>query len=118
MARILLVDDEDDMLDVWSLFLRHSGHEVLKASDGAEALEIALSFTPDLVVLDLMMPMASGDMVLGIIRSTPSLVDTKVLVVSAHPKGAKLASDFGADGFLAKPVHLGQFQSEIKRLLN
>ncbi|MCB9436806.1 MAG: response regulator [Anaerolineales bacterium] len=117
MAKILLVDDENEMLDVWNLFLRHSGHEVLKAHDGAEALEIAQTFLPDLIILDLMMPMASGDMVLGIIRSTPSLANTKVLVVSAHPKGAKLAVDLGADGYLAKPVHLDQFKTEVNRLV-
>jgi CheY-like chemotaxis protein len=117
MAKILLVDDEPDMLDVWMLFLRHSGHDVMKATDGLEALDIAHTFFPDLIILDLMMPTASGDMVLGIVRSTPTLVDTKVLVVSAHPNGAQLADDLGADGFLAKPVHLDQFQGEVKRML-
>lgn len=118
MAKILLVDDEPDMLDVWTLFLRHSGHDVMRASNGVEALDIAQDFIPDLVILDLMMPTASGDMVLGIIRSTPSLEGTRVMVVSAHPKGSQLAEDFGADAFLAKPVHLDQFQTEVNRLLN
>ncbi|NDJ86041.1 MAG: response regulator [Chloroflexi bacterium] len=118
MAKILLVDDEPDMLEVWMLFLRHSGHEVMKAEDGAEALDIAHEFLPDLIVLDLMMPTASGDMVLGIVRSTPSLADTRVLVVSAHPKGAQLAENLNADAFLAKPVHLDQFQAEVSRLLS
>jgi two-component system, OmpR family, alkaline phosphatase synthesis response regulator PhoP len=117
MAKILLVDDEPDMLDVWTLFLRHSGHDVMKATNGVEALDIAQEFIPDLIILDLMMPAASGDMVLGIIRSTPSLNETRVMVVSAHPKGAQLAEDFGADGYLAKPVHLEQFQAEVTRLL-
>lgn len=117
MAKILLVDDEPDMLDVWMLFLRHSGHEVIRAADGAEALDLVQSFQPDLIILDLMMPTASGDMVLGIIRSTPSLTNTRVLVISAHPKGAKIAEDFGADGYLAKPIHLDQFQEAVNRLL-
>ncbi len=118
MAKILLVDDEADMLDVWTLFLRHSGHDVMKATNGVEALDIAQEFLPDLVILDLMMPAASGEMVLGIMRSTPSLKHTRVVVISAHPKGAQLAENFGADGFLAKPVHLEQFQTEVARFLD
>lgn len=117
MAKILMVDDEADMLDVWSLYLRDFGHDVMKAINGIEALDIAQKTPPDLVILDLMMPNASGEMVLGIIRNTPSLQDTRVLVVSAHPKGAQLAESFDADGFLEKPVDAEQFQAEVSRLI-
>lgn len=117
MARILLVDDEPDMVQVWKLFLRRSGHEIEEAHDGLEALHVTKSFLPDLVILDLMMPMAAGDLVLGFIRSTEELSHTRVIVITAHPRGAQLAEDLEADGFLAKPVQMVQFQEEVERVL-
>ncbi len=106
------------MLDVWMLFLRHSGHDVMRAADGTEALELVQTFEPDLIILDLMMPMLSGDMMLGIVRSTPSMAETRILVVSAHPKGKELADELGADDYLSKPVHLDQFTEYVNRLLD
>jgi two-component system, OmpR family, alkaline phosphatase synthesis response regulator PhoP len=117
MARILLVDDEPDMVQVWKLFLRRSGHEIEEAHDGLEALHITKTFLPDLIILDLMMPMAAGDLVLGFIRSTLELATTKVVVISAHPRGEQLASELGADGFLGKPVQMERFQTEVNRVL-
>ena len=117
MARILLVDDEPDMVQVWKLFLRRSGHEIEEAHDGLEALHITKTFLPDLIILDLMMPMAAGDLVLGFIRSTTELNNTHVIVISAHPRGEQLAGDLGADGFLAKPVQMDRFQQEVDRVL-
>jgi two-component system, OmpR family, alkaline phosphatase synthesis response regulator PhoP len=117
MARILLVDDEPDMVQVWKLFLRRSGHEIEEAHDGLEALHITKTFLPDLIILDLMMPMAAGDLVLGFIRSTPELNGTRVIIISAHPRGEQLAADLGSDGFLAKPVQMERFQQEVNRVL-
>jgi CheY-like chemotaxis protein len=117
MARILLVDDEPDMVEVWKLFLRRAGHEFMQAHDGLQAIEMVQEYIPYLIILDLMMPNASGDTVLGLVRSTPSLTNTRVLVVSAHHEGPRLAEKMKADGFLAKPVHLDQFNKEVERLL-
>lgn len=117
MARILLVDDEPDMVQVWKLFLKRSGHEIEEAHDGLEALHVTKTFLPDLIILDLMMPMAAGDLVLGFIRSTEELSGTRVIVISAHPRGFQLAEDLGADGFLAKPVQMERFQQEVDRVL-
>lgn len=117
MARILLVDDEPDMVQVWKLFLRRAGHEIEEAHDGLEALHITKTFLPDLIILDLMMPMAAGDLVLGFIRSTEELRSTRVVVISAHPRGGQIAQDLEADGFLAKPVQMDAFQAEVDRVL-
>ncbi|MCQ3932010.1 MAG: response regulator [Chloroflexi bacterium] len=117
MARILLVDDEPDMVEVWKLFLRRTGHEFMQANDGLEAIDMVQQFLPDLIILDLMMPNASGDTVLGLVRSTPSLARTRVLVVSAHHEAARISQKYKADGFLPKPVHLEQFNREVERLV-
>lgn len=117
MARILLVDDEPDMVQVWKLFLKRDGHDIEEAHDGLEALHVTKTFLPDLIILDLMMPMAAGDLVLGFLRSTPELEHTRVVVVSAHPRGDHIAEDLEADGYLRKPVQMNDFVSEVNRVL-
>lgn len=117
MARILLVDDEPDMVQVWKLFLRRAGHDIGEANDGLEALHVTKTFIPDLIILDLMMPMAAGDLVLGFLRATDELKGTRVIVISAHPRGGQIAHDLEADGFLAKPVQMDAFQREVDRVL-
>ena len=117
MGKILLVDDEPDMLEVWMLFLRPSGHEVKKAYNGEEALTVAQTFLPDLMILDLMMPGVSGEEVLKRAKDIEVMKNVRIVVVSAHTKGEQLAQDLGADGFLAKPVHLDQFQATVKKFL-
>lgn len=117
MATILVVDDEPDMIEVWMLFLKRSGHEIVQAQDGLEALYLAQAHLPQLIILDLMMPTAGGDLVLGFIRSTDTLKNTQVLVISAHPRGEVLARDLEADGFLPKPVQLDDFQAAVDHLL-
>lgn len=117
MAKILVVDDEPDMIEVWMLFLKRSGHEIIQANDGLEALYLAQAHSPQLIILDLMMPTAGGDLVLGFIRSTDALKGTRVLVISAHPRGENLARSLEADGFLPKPVHLDDFKAAVEHLL-
>ena len=117
MARILIVEDDSDLQGMLALWLKRRGYEVYGAQNGVEALYQAVYYQPDLIILDLMMPLASGDAVLGFIRSTESLRNTPVLVVSAHPKAAELAAQLEADGFLTKPVELNVLLSRIEQLL-
>ena len=117
MARILIVEDDSELQDMLTLWLQRRGYEVYGAQNGVEALYQAVYYQPDLIVLDLMMPMASGDAVLGFIRSTDSLRQTPVLVVSAHPKAPELAAQLGADDYLTKPVELSVLLARIEQLL-
>lgn len=117
MARILLVEDDDSLRDLWEIYLKRLGHEVYHAVDGLEALYQVRYYEPDLVVLDLMMPMAAGDLVLGYVRSTQQVRNTPVLVVSAHHDVAALAQQYEADGYLKKPFGFGEFQKAIDALL-
>ncbi len=117
MARILIVEDDSELQDMLTLWLKRRGYEVYGAQNGVEALYQAVYYQPDLIILDLMMPLASGDAVLGFIRSTDSLRKTPVLVVSAHPKAAELAAQLEADDFLTKPVELSVLLSRIEQLL-
>jgi two-component system alkaline phosphatase synthesis response regulator PhoP len=118
MSRILIVEDEDEIRKIWELALQPLGHEIISAANGLEALYQARNFEPDLVVLDLMMPTASGDLVLGFIRSTDQLKKTLVLVVSAHQNVASLAEQYEADAYLAKPVQLADLRKMVIDLMD
>jgi len=117
MSNVLIVDDDNDLRNIWELYLRRMGHEVHHAMNGLEALYVAKVNLPDLVILDLMMPMASGDLVLGFFRSTDELKRIPVLVVSAHHNVESLARQYEADGYLKKPVTMQVFQEAINALI-
>jgi len=85
--------------------------------NGVEALYAVKHYHPDLIILDLMMPMASGDLVLGFIRSTDELKKIPVLVVSAHHDIESLAQQYEADGFLKKPASMEDFRMAVNMLL-
>src|SRR5688500_17607793 len=106
MGRVLVVDDDADLRLLWEMYLKRLGHEVYHAVDGLEALYQARYYEPDLIILDLMMPLASVDLVLGFVRSTSQLKRIPVLIVSAHHNVDKLAVQYDADGYLKKPVSL------------
>lgn len=117
MATILIVEDDQELQTLMQLVLKRLGHDVHSSLNGVDALYQTSHHKPDLVILDLMMPWASGDAVLGFIRSTDDLKKTRVLVVSAHPNGAELAHQLNADGFLAKPLDMETFTRTVARLL-
>lgn len=116
MANILIVEDQDDIRELFRSMLEHSGHTVEVAQHGLEGMQ-QLKKHPDLVLLDLSMPMVSGDAVLGFIRSTPEMAQTKVLVVSALPKARLIAEQLNADACLTKPVSFDQLITTINDLL-
>ena len=76
-ATILIVDDYPDALDVWDLYLRASGFEVLRAEDGTEALRTACEHVPDLVVMDLELPGLSGCQVASALRQRVAAQDAR-----------------------------------------
>ena len=114
MGTILIVDDDNELRELITLYLKPLKHEIHHAVNGVEALHQAQAHKPDLILLDLMMPMASGDLVLGFIRSTPLLQDTPVIVVSAHPKIADLADHYQADNYVRKPFTVGELRDVVK----
>ncbi len=116
MATILIVEDQEDMRKLYQAILEPMGHDVLIASQGVEGLH-GLKKHPDLVLLDLSMPTASGDVVLGFIRSTAELADVRVLVISAHPDAESIAEKLEADAFLQKPASVKEIMETVNRLL-
>ena len=117
MARILVVDDEPDILLLHRLNLEGAGHEVLLAADGMKALERIGADRPDCVVLDVMMPVLDGWGVLEALQQRPD--PPPVLVVSAKSAAADIehALSMGANGYLAKPFDAHTLLEEVSKLV-
>ena len=86
MAKILIVDDDPDCVELLSIHLLHRGHTVVGAKDGPDALERASWERPDLIVLDLRMPTVDGIRVIEILRGNALTVSTPIILMSAADK--------------------------------
>ena len=91
MSKILLVEDDFNLRDIYGARLMADKHEVVTAADGEEALAVAMREHPDLIILDVMMPKISGFDVLDILRSTPETKTTKVIMMTALGQDADRA---------------------------
>jgi len=104
--KILIVDDEADILEIISYNLELHGYQVITAKDGDQAIRMAKEENPDLIILDIMMPKKSGIEVCKILRSQPEFKNTLIVFLTAlndelsHVKGLEL----GADDFISKPI--------------
>ena len=117
--RILLVDDEIDILEFVRYNLVREGYEVYTAQNGAEALETAARCRPHLILLDMMMPVMDGVETCRAIRRDPALRDTMVVFLSAlGEEEQQLAGfDVGADDYLTKPIRMKLLISRIQAIL-
>ncbi|NHJ01482.1 MAG: response regulator [Candidatus Heimdallarchaeota archaeon] len=117
MARILLVDDERDLLLIYTKLLMMEGHEVVdSASNGKEAIEKfgQLPIKPDIIILDYRMPVLDGLVAMReILKKDPN---AKVLFVSAEKRVEKEALESGAIGFFTKPTSIRTLLAEIDRI--
>ena len=119
MARVLVVDDEPDVLLLCRLNLEQHGHEVLEAPNGQVALEIVRGNAPDLIVLDLMLPGIDGYDVLRTLRADRTTAGVKVLVLTAKSLQAdrERSRNLGAAAFLTKPFLPDELVTTVNRLL-
>lgn len=117
--RILLVDDEVDILEFIRYNLIREGYEVHTAENGAEALKVALACHPHLILLDMMMPVMDGAQTCQAIRRNPELKDTMVVFLSALGEEEQQLTGFGvgADDYLTKPIKMKLLVSRVKALL-
>ncbi|HEY2004080.1 MAG TPA: response regulator [Candidatus Saccharimonadia bacterium] len=118
--KILIVDDDEVLADLYRMRLEMEGFEISVVSDGEHALEGILEFKPDLVLLDLMLPKMSGFDVLKLIRRTPATSKIRVLVFSAlgDLDDRKRAAIFGADDYEVKSeISLADMVAKLRELL-
>ncbi len=114
--KILVVDDETDIVELISLNLQREGHEVIAAYTGEDALEMVKTRGPDLIVLDLMLPGIQGFEVCRQIRGTPESSDIPILILSAKSAETDriLGFEMGADDYLIKPFSVMELISRIR----
>jgi len=119
VTRILIVEDEPDVLLLLENRVRGAGHEVMSASDGERGLELALAERPDLVILDWMMPKLDGIEVLDRLRADGPGRDIKVLMLTARSqqKDVERAFAAGADDYIVKPFSSRELIERIAALL-
>jgi CheY-like chemotaxis protein len=120
MGRVLVVDDEPDVLLLCRLNLQQRGHEVLEASEGSRALELARERHPDVIVLDLMLPGMTGYEVLETLKEDVQTSDIPVLVLTAKSLRAdrERSHGLGASNFLTKPFLPNELCEMVESLVS
>jgi CheY-like chemotaxis protein len=117
--KILIVDDEPLNVDYLEQRLEDLNHKIITAADGQEALDKIKSEHPDLILLDLMMPILDGFAVLSEVKADPSLRDTPVIIISADHDSKSIVRGIkqGADDYLTKPVSAELLIKKVKDFL-
>ena len=118
MKKILIVDDEKDILEFLGYNLRKEGYDVSEAKTGDEALQLVKNNTPDLIILDVMMPGIDGIETCQRMREMPKLKDTLIIFLTARNEDfSQIAGlDAGADDYVSKPIKPKVFLSRIKAI--
>jgi DNA-binding response OmpR family regulator len=117
--RILIVEDEPNILLSLEFLLKGAGYEVASTRDGSRALETAASWHPDLVVLDIMLPLVNGFEVCRQLRASRELDGVKILILTARGRESEVEKGLalGANAYLTKPFATRELIETTKRLL-
>jgi len=118
-AKLLLVDDEPNILLSLDFLMRKNGFQVLLARNGTEAMQLLNEQTPDLVILDIMMPDVDGYQICQYIKSDNKLKSTKVIFLSAKSKQSDIVKglELGADAYMTKPFANKALLEKVKELI-
>jgi two-component system alkaline phosphatase synthesis response regulator PhoP len=119
MAKILLAEDEKQIGDMVAFKLSNSGHQVFRARDGEEALRLATAERPDLILLDVMMPVLNGFEVLRRLKGDPALATTPVIMLTAKGRERDVLGGLsaGAVDYIVKPFSLKELTARIDSAL-
>jgi DNA-binding response OmpR family regulator len=117
--KVLIVDDEADIVDMLQLRLDASGYQTIVARDGAEGYQKAKTEKPDILILDLMLPKMDGYKVCGLLKKDARYARVPIIMFTARTQETdkKIGLEVGADAYLAKPVDVAELLAKIKELL-
>ena len=117
--RILLVDDEKDLVETVQFRLESNGYEVISAGDGQEALNKARSENPNLIILDLMLPKMDGYKVCGLLKKDARYAKIPIILFTARAQSedVKMGEEVGADAYITKPFEPQTLIGKVKELL-
>jgi len=119
MANILIVEDNEMNMRLFSDLLKSKGHKVFECMEGKKALAQVKKIKPDLILMDIQMPEVDGLTATKMIRKTPSISKTKIIAVTAFAMegDADRILAGGCDGYLSKPISIGPFFKTIDEML-
>lgn len=119
MAKLLIVDDEKQLVEMVQMRLEANGYEVLTAGDGQEGLQMAKTEKPDLIMLDVMMPKMDGYKVCGLLKNDARYKHIPIILFSARAQqeDTDIGKEAGADAYVTKPFDPPVLLAKIKALL-
>ncbi len=117
--RILIADDEPNIVISLEFLMQNSGYQVATAANGNEALRLIAGFRPDLILLDIMLPQQNGFEVCQRIRDNPAWDGIKVVILTAKGRESEVAKGLalGADAYITKPFATKELLAHVQRLL-
>jgi len=117
--KVLIADDEPNILISLEFLMKREGHQVLLARDGDEALALIRSERPALVLLDVMMPKRNGFEVCQAVRADEALAGVKILMLTAKGRDTDVAQGLGvgADGYMTKPFSTQELATRVRAML-
>jgi CheY-like chemotaxis protein len=118
-ARILYIEDNEQNFYLVSFILRARGHEVTWARDGPSGIEASIAGRPDMILLDIQLPVLDGYAVARTLREQPALASTPIVALTSYamPGDRERALEVGCTGYVEKPIDPTTFAGQIERLL-
>jgi DNA-binding response OmpR family regulator len=115
--KIVVCDDDEGILDMLTFVLEDSGYNVVPESNSLNLLSLIQREKPDLLLVDLWMPVLSGDQVVKQLRANPAMRSLLIVIISASTDGQKIAMEAGADMYIPKPFDIDQLTDKIAGIL-
>jgi len=115
MKKILIIDDNEDILDSLSILLEDQGYVISTFTKGEDAVKKAFVFSPDLIILDLLLSGKDGCDIVKLLRKFRTTKKIPIIMMSAHPSAEKSAKNCGADDFLAKPFDIDELLGVVRK---
>lgn len=118
MKKVLIIDDDQDILEALDLTFSSSGFETKASTDGSVVLELVENFEPDVIILDIMLAGIDGRNITKKLKSEEKTKRIPIVMVSAHIKGEESSLAAGADAFLAKPFDIFSIIEKVEELVS